>query len=90
MSMGLSLLQAVQEEVDHSEQVSRLKGELRDAHDDLELKEALLNCSKENVGFLEGQLAAFKEEVEKMNKALAEQDELFVVEKKNRRRKLLN
>ena len=80
--MGLILLQAAQEEVDHSEEVSRLKGELRDAQDDLELKETLLKSSKENIGLLEGQLGSFKEEVAKKDRVLAERDELLSAEKK--------
>jgi hypothetical protein len=51
--MGLSLLQSVQEEADHSEEVSRLKGELRDAQDEIELKETLLRKSKESSSLLE-------------------------------------
>jgi chromosome segregation ATPase len=82
MSMGLSMLQAIQEEVDHSEEISRLKGELWDARDDLELKETLLKSSKENIGLLEGQLGSFKEEVAKKDRVLAERDELLSAEKK--------
>jgi 5-methylcytosine-specific restriction endonuclease McrBC GTP-binding regulatory subunit McrB len=87
MSMGLSLLQATQEEVDHSEQVSRLKGELRDVQDDLELKETLLKSSKENVGLLEGQLVAFKEEVEKRIRCWL--SEMSYMRPRRRRRSLM-
>jgi hypothetical protein len=82
MSMNLAMLQTVCEENDSSEQVSRLKGELRDAKDDVELRETLLKSSKENVSLLEGQVADLKKEVEKKDKSLSERDELLAAEKK--------
>ena len=75
--MGLSMLQAVEEEADHSEMVSQLKGELRDAQDDLELNEALLKSSKEKISLLDNQLGAFKEEIAKKDRILAERDGLL-------------
>jgi hypothetical protein len=80
--MNLAILQNVYEEAESPEQVSRLKGELQDAKDDLELRETMLKSSKENVNLLEGQLVDMKKEVEKKNKYLAERDELLIVEKK--------
>jgi chromosome segregation ATPase len=81
MSMGLSLLQSVQDEADHSEKVSRLKGELRDAQDEIELKKTLLRKSKENASLLEGQLASLRAEMENKERVLAERDELLRAEK---------
>ena len=79
--MGLSLLQSVQEEADHSEEVSRLKGEVRDSQDEIELKETLLKKSKESSSLLEGQIASLRKEMEKKDKILAEKDDLLKAEK---------
>jgi hypothetical protein len=82
ISISLAMLQSVYKEADSSEQVSRLKGELWDAKDDLELRETLLKTSKENTLLLDGQLGDLKKEIEKKEKSVAEQDEPLAAEKK--------
>jgi hypothetical protein len=51
--MNLAMLHNVNEEAKSSKQISRLESELRDAKDDLKLRETLLKNSKENVNLLE-------------------------------------
>jgi hypothetical protein len=80
--MNLAMLQTIYEEADGSEQVSRLKDELWDAKDDLELRETMLKNTKENVVLLEGQLADLRKEIEKRDKSVAKRDELLATEKK--------